>query len=565
MDKVIDYIHDLNDLINENHDYISKIISDDKNNHKYNFMKLNKIILLYNSIIEIYEVNYENNQYIFKCIFDITIKYLSNIAGFYVYLNLLFKFKNKELDDKDIDDIYNKISKKIGFEKQNYTSLLDILETTEILTISNIKHIEIIITPLELTISLSHNNLNNSKIINLMLYLKNCIFETIQKIIDLDTKTNEHNSNFITIPQNATMCVFISMLTGICYSDLNKSLINQKKIEKSYKDNSFLKLVESIIEKITNNHRRYDDYDDCELLEFLKKEPFNVLNNITIDIFTKIFISNYKEYTQKTSLDIIISNNNIKISKKIYHDFIQYLDNYYLYSKYSYFVDLMNKNFKDKEDYFELEYDFENDYRMRATDMRVLIYFYELLNIKAKHIFIKDDIYLEYNNKHVESTNNYNNISDPDVLILQNFKINTEEMYMITDIIGDLKIDNNELGIITFNDIKYKLDYILHMNNIEKCKNKKCYHCISAITYNNDDYIYNSGIISDIIKCENGEEYFIPCSLIKQKWNKNINKEITYCTTNCKYNLDCNIDNLYNNNACYTFNTNIIYIYVKVE
>jgi hypothetical protein len=116
-----------------------------------------------------------------------------------------------------------------------------------------------------------------------------------------------------------------------------------------------------------------------------------------------------------------------------------------------------------------------------------------------------------------------------------------------------------------FIGIKYKLDYILHYNDIDKCKDKKCYHCISGITYNNEDYIYNSDIKSDVISCDDGNEYAIPCSLLKQNWNKNINKDITYCTTKCKYNLECKIDNLYDNNLCYTFNTNITYVYVILK
>ena len=56
-----------------------QILNTDKKNHYYNFQKFNKIKELYDNIIDIYTSNYENNEYLFKCLFDITIKYLSNI------------------------------------------------------------------------------------------------------------------------------------------------------------------------------------------------------------------------------------------------------------------------------------------------------------------------------------------------------------------------------------------------------------------------------------------------------------------------------------------------------
>ena len=83
-----------------------------------------------------------------------------------------------------------------------------------------------------------------------------------------------------------------------------------------------------------------------------------------------------------------------------------------------------------------------------------------------------------------------------------------------------------------------------------------CHHCISAITYDKKEYIYDSSRIFNYITCDDKINYNIPCSLIKQDWKKNINEDITYCTTNCKYNLECNIDEN-RKNVCYTFNTDI--------
>jgi hypothetical protein len=59
--------------------------------------------------------------------------------------------------------------------------------------------------------------------------------------------------------------------------------------------------------------------------------------------------------------------------------------------------------------------------------------------------------------------------------------------------------------------------------------------------------------------------YELPCTLMRQDWNKDINKDLTYCIKNCRYNLECNIDNIPKNELCYTFNTDITYVYVKME
>jgi hypothetical protein len=553
---LIDKIHDLNNLINNNHDYMMNIIKEDKKNHSKNFRIFNEIKKLYDIIIDIYQSNYENNEYLFKCIFDITIKYVSNIAGFFIYLNLFDQFKTGIITNEQVIKTCNTVKKKIGFEIQNYTSMLDIFHMDKMLSISNIRNIEIIISPVDSSIRLSSHNMNTSKINNLMIYLRNLMFQTIKKIIELDDKTNENSSNFITIPQNASMCVFISMLTGLCYSDLNKSLIQQKLSRRQSITNDFKKMVYYIIANITSIYKQYDITDtilDCDILDFLKKEPYNTLNKLTTIIFNDIFLANYI----KTS-KIFIDNNIIKISKDVFENFINYLEFNYSYSKYGYFIDLINMNLKENGDYYELNYDFENDYKMAAEDMRFLIYLYELLDIKAKHIYSNDkNEYWEYVNEEIEKQE-----EDPEILILQHFtKISLNSFY-IQEMEGDLIIEED--GIIIYNGIKYKLDYILHYNDIEKCKNKKCYHCISGITYNNQDYIYDSDKKSDVVRCDNGEDYMIPCSLLKQNWNKNINKDITYCTTKCKYNLECKIDTVYDNNLCYTFHTNITYVYVKL-
>lgn len=553
---LIETIYRLNDLIDKNNNYMTEILKKDKKNHNNNFKNLNEIKEVYDKIIDIYQSNYENNEYLFKCIFDITIKYLSNISGFYIYLNLFYQYKYGIITTSDLINIYKKIKEEIGFEKQNYTSMLDILNMDKILSISNIRNIEILITPVDASLTLSSNNMNISKINNLMIYLKNLMFKTIINIIDLDDKTNENSSNFITIPQYTSMCVYISMLTGICYSDLNKALIKQSQSQS--KNNYFKEFINYIITNITNNYKKYDSISstsDCVLLDFLKYEPYNILNKMTIDIFNKIFLANYK----KTS-EIFIDNNVIKISKDIYEDFINYLELNYFYSKYAYFIDLINMNLKENGLYYELHFDFKNDYKMSGEDMRFLIYLYELLDIKAKHIYSNDkDIYFEYKNERIEKDE-----EEPDILILQkNFnKLSFNPSFI--QIMKDKTLIIKNDGIIIFNGFIYKLDYILHYNDIEKCNNSKCYHCISAITYNNEDYIYNSDIKSDIISCDNGEDYTIPCSLLKQNWNKNINKDITYCTTKCKYNLKCKIENVYDKNLCYSFNTNIIYVYVKL-
>ena len=266
-----------------------------------------------------------------------------------------------------------------------------------------------------------------------------------------------------------------------------------------------------------------------------------------------------------------------------YTKFFDYLSEHYLYSRYSYFINFMEYNLKKDEAklvnvdgvmtyqhrcYLDIEN--SNGYEIFNSDVSILAFFYDLINIFCKYVYL--DISVHGNYDYYESTSSKEETDKdiPDIIAIEynNKTLSLKNEKLIKPVTEKITIKYFEDGIIFYKGHQYKLDYILHFNdNKIKCSNKdaSCGHCISAITYGGEEYIYDSDKINRYIDCPNDEKYKMPCSLIKQKWNKNINNELTYCTTNCEYNVDCKLDKLYRNNLCYTFNYNLIYVYVRID
>jgi hypothetical protein len=152
-------IYKLNTIINSNY-YIDVIAKTPLgfNKHKKNFKHLNEIINKYNSIYDVFKENVEDNYYLFKCFYDIFIKFLVNIIGFVEYLmmfkNLSLKSLSKSLSTKTkslsiyksiiINGIEQRKTKYGTIHFYNFQKLLDFLfleETTKEIEIKKLYEI----------------------------------------------------------------------------------------------------------------------------------------------------------------------------------------------------------------------------------------------------------------------------------------------------------------------------------------------------------------------------------------------------------------------------------------
>lgn len=611
INEFINKIQELNITINENGEYISKIANDPDNEdlHKENILLFKKMIDEYDNNFEYFKANIEENNYLFKCFYDIFIKYLVNIAGFIHYVQIYSDYLKQKFD---LEIYHDNIIENDTYYSYNLRELLEIVQLNlnyhfviqliDLYTIIHHKNIEFDDNNYTFKFTYTELKENSDELIN---YLKRLLHTTIYNLVILyETKIKPRNNNYITIPQYTSICWYVSILTGMCYSDANKKLITDKiDIHNTEEeDNEFTLLIKTLIKNITSIYRKYDSKNinsenNCEIYEYLKTKPKFALDNLLYDMCI-FFIDDYKLFIfrktnaknkaslSKSTKSFKSLKRNIKINldqgkKKLiiheseYENFISFLTNKYKLSKYAFFINIFFSNIIKQHENYILDIFHLEDYGLNITDINILEYLYELLGINSKFIYVnKNDIktdellFYEYNNKFfINETETPAYI--PDVIILEynsNIILDLEFSSYINPLKYKIKIIDNNLGIIEYKGVNYKLDYILHRNDIQKtCEyNCNCRHRISAITYNNKDYIYDSSKISEKVMCGDNL-YELPCTLMRQDWNKDINKDLTYCIKNCRYNLECNIDNIPKNELCYTFNTDITYVYVKME
>lgn len=567
-----DDILSLNYLL-DNTDYLINIIDNPDNLelHKNNKQKLDNIIEKYIIVYNRYIKYIHRNKffYLYKCFYQLTMKFIINLAGFNIYLAIFLDY-NKDKDnienyiDKYIYDYVNfdiipikkdfyENDKSIMYKILYYEMLLNFFGLQDInyryknyyeIKIFDMKNIDLYFEDIKLDKNrIIYKNFSSfvnysQEIIN---YIENIMKKTMYNIIYIYEYINYKNPKYISIPQYKNNCWFIATITGICYSDLNKKLLLSKDNDNS---NKFKNMIYYIINNITKNFRKYNDNDienDCELFMYLKNEPSNVLAYLIkqkysqfIDEYKKLFKSKSKSFRSKSK-----SNN----------DFIDFLFNKYKYSKYFYFVYFIKLNKKNNKLSFDIN---KNNFGLPETCENIISYLYDLLNITNKFFYI--DYYNDFFIRKDED-----NETIPEIIIV-NYDNTIEFDSSLHNYNNDISINNDSLKYLGH---EYKLDYILHNDNYDyPCTINKCGHCISAITYNNNQYIHDSEQYMHFIKC--GEEKInIPCFLIKQDWNKNIKKQIDYCISECEYNIECKINKEYQKDLCFSFDKFITYIYVK--
>lgn len=607
-------IKELSIKLNETNMYFLNIKKNplNKSIHSNNFLNLKKNINDFNFIFNYFKINIENKHYLFKCFYDLFIIFLKNISGFIMYLKiyeeytyeLTFDLNDEKqlishLDRVDFDilqtfETYQNFNFKQLLRALNLDTNLTNIHIQDLISLNierdtygNLKSPYLDIVKVNDLPKKHHKQLNNVKHIeNFINYLHYLICNYIYNIINF-FKEKDLIINYITIPQYHSICWFVSMITGFTYGDLNKQLIIDKNKD-NLSNSKFKNMIMYIIDNITNKFKEYDLHTDCNLLKYLKEEPINALNNEIINVF-KFFVKKAKKKLGKSMKSFSsINNNEIIMSKEKYDIFINGIKANYSNTRYSYFANFIHDNKTDfNEKQYKINLSTSEDYAIYyKTDSNIIRYFYKLLNINTKYFYVNmrnkelfffknmefpdledneeeekvDEDEYDYFEDYKDDINDtidiiiieYNNIQ---VFDDDNFELIKYKLFNIDD----------DINIFKYKGFNYKLDYILHYNDKEKdCKiDTGCHHCISAITYDKKEYIYDSSKIFNYITCDDKINYTIPCSLIKQDWKKNINEDITYCTTNCKYNLECNIDEN-RKNVCYTFNTDIFYIYVKI-
>lgn len=407
---------------------------------------------------------------------------------------------------------------------------------------------------------------------NLINYIKYYIY-TINNIIYI--KPNIKN-NYITIPQYKNICWFIAILTGITYSDMSKNLLlinNKSRINNNYQD--FNNFIFYIIDNITKNHKIYNDNIDYdyEIFKTLKRQPPKIITSLIIN-YTK---NNEDKCIESllTIIELAITNNFSKNFKYYRNEIIRsYYHNYFLYKFISnlpinIFTDFIKiLNIKTIDDFNINKNNLKKLLKIRihkyyntikistnfgsySRECIIISFLYEILNINSlccQYYKNNDMIYTNY----IKGDTN-----SPDVIILEVIKTPNNNNKRIFNI----KINSNE---IIFNGNKYKLDYFINSSN-DKLSCNNCGHTISAITYNNKKYLYDSSGKINLFK----DNIIIPCPLIKYDWNYDIFNNKYYTIKKGSYiTIDpltiYQKDNIIHNNIYYKFDSDIIYVYVKI-
>jgi hypothetical protein len=410
---------------------------------------------------------------------------------------------------------------------------------------------------------------------NMLNFVKYYIYQINHKIY---IKPNDKN-NYITIPQYKNICWFVAIITGISYSDLSKKLLLKNTSSRiNHKYQYFNDFVFYIIDTITANHRTYNEKIecDCEILKELKNKPTKIVSSLIIT-YTKNNENKCLESLLKI-IELAINNNFAKKIKYYRNNIIKlYNYNYFLCKFISHipitiFTEfLLLLNIKNIDDFntnkkmlkkllkirikqYYNNFKISTNYGSTSSEIDVISFFYELLNIKT--LCCKC-----YKNGDIISTNYIKgDKSSPDVILLEMNERPNNNMKLL-----NININSNE---IIFNKNKYKLDYIINStNDILSCDD--CGHTLSAIHYNKEKYFYDTSFNINLNKCKGNTKLQIQCSLVKQDWIEDIYNNVYYILKKCSYiKIDPSTiyekENIIEAKEYYKFDSDIVYVYIKI-
>ena len=356
---------------------------------------------------------------------------------------------------------------------------------------------------------------------------------------------DKYKSEYITIPQYMGNCWYISMLTGMCYSDASKNLILSKNKEYLLKEarekssETFINIIYFIINNVTEHNKKYGDNDEdtnCEIFKYFK-------NNLMNYIYEK-----YNELNESTRGGIARKNELLFYGTN--NMYFKHLNNKINFNK-----TILNDNIAKT---------IKVGLRVNDCSSYIINTFYNILNITTLYLFHHGDYnYFRQKNENIYEAEK--TLENPDIIFLSKKKLIDKTHYESFTGIIHMKDTNNS---IVLNGIIYKLDYILHFNDYDTCSKKGCGHCISGIHYKGVEYCYDSQYSLFYKMCGN-DLCNIPCTLIKQDWSTDINKKqlCLYSIKKCFHNKisensqHINKDTISEDSLCFNIANDLIYAY----
>lgn len=385
-------------------------------------------------------------------------------------------------------------------------------------------------------------------------YKRNIYKYIIKNYNLLKSVSNNVQNDYITIPQYTGICWFSAMLTGMCYSDASRNLINSKinsitTSENNKSDQLFIDIVKKILE-VSTIFLRYDKNlsTHCDLFKFFKYKLTEYLMAKLNEVKIKIEKENNGNYTKQL---LLIGDNE-----------------YYYINKLNMILEDtnedINKEIKKGNNITKID-----NMGITSDALFILELLYNILDINALFIISGE--------KGMFKKKTYTIDKIPEIIIVETIA-NHEESDLIENIEILKDIQTTEDGFIYKNHI-YKLDYMLYSANSKNnvCTKEGCGHCVSSIHYNGEQYYYNSGYSRTTIE-HNGEcgDYIrIPCSLIRQDWvNSSINNDDKqyFYMNECFYReADITLDSIKieykvedESSALFSKINNVVCVYVKV-
>jgi len=255
--------------------------------------------------------------------------------------------------------------------------------------------------------------------------LKDILASSLSILIDSNDELLQiTRDTYITIPQYESICWFISILTGMTYSDKSKKLLIQKQEENKERildlskittsktrrssKTLFVSFVYYIINNITKGFKKYGKLrDDCEIFKYLKEIPIYFINYLVEEYRTK-----YQSTIDEANLKEENKKNPLKLENTLYG--------------------LLRENNTNPLNYvYELILD-KNSIRIKQIYFSIIKYFYNFLQINCGYIYKINDKYYKINDGEVIDYDviiiDYTTIINDNEKIRENVKRNTKEL-----------------------------------------------------------------------------------------------------------------------------------------
>jgi hypothetical protein len=574
-----------------NESYLNNIFSTNLSNIQTVFE--NTFIYLNNNIEEAIYIYCnkitDNKEKALQTILELINNYLFYIYQYYIVIEHYKLFLQSSISNKNIQNFY------VYMKTSNFDTYLDYIIYQFNIDINifkkSIKEKNLTVYKLNNTVLRNITPFkypaNKLDIINNKSLLIDYIRSTKSSInyLNIISSDDYNENNVITIPQYQGICWFIAMITGITYSDYSRNLLYSKRLRVS---NNFIKFIYNIIENITNEKKAYSinlnkiDMSNCDLLKYLKEAPIYVLKDYIVNyaLINKLHEDPHKQDIKNMFIKILQNNRNesITLTSDIIYKYIQnnldtvkYLILHNILQDKTYELNTNNIDNAVKEIWCDFIENISTNinsftkYGIKYYHRNILENFYNLLDIKSLFFYInKTDRNIKLYTKSLKPIAEYKSY-DPDIIIL-NTGYSTSVLSELID--HDIRFDSNYKTII-FNDVEYKLDYMLHGTDASKtCIN--CGHCICALEYYGVQYIHDSRNIRYLLKCNDDVDYSIPCYLIKNNWKDNIFTDKCYSINTCGYlnkdglNSSTILQNISRPHLCYGYDNSYTFVYVKI-